>query len=123
MRPDERDAALLLDMLNAARSVTTFAVGKTYEQYMNDLIFRSAVERLIEIIGEAARKVSREFKDSHHEIPWNGIVAQRHVLAHEYGNIKQERIWEIVTIHLPDLMRKLEPLIPPLPKTPPAPKD
>ncbi len=115
MQPEQRDAALLLDMLNAVRHVVRFAENKTYEQLIDDLQFRLAVERLIEIIGEAARGVSPNFKLAHPEIQWKGIVAQRHVLAHEYDRIKHERIWEIVTVHVPTLIQQLEPLIPPLP--------
>lgn len=115
MRPEDRDAALLLDMLNAARSVIEFAEGKSYEQYNSDLQFRYATERLIEIVGEAARGVSESLKADHPDIPWKGIIAQRHVLAHEYGRIKNDRIWDIISTHLPGLIKKLEPLIPPLP--------
>jgi uncharacterized protein with HEPN domain len=74
MPPEERDAALLLDMLNAARAVATFVAGKRYEEYETDLILRSAVERMIHIIGEAARGVSVILKEAHPEIPWKGII-------------------------------------------------
>lgn len=115
MLPEERDPALLLDMLNAARGVVEFAEGKSYADYDADLKFRCATERLIEIIGEAARGVSQTLKAQHPEIPWSGIIAQRNVLAHEYGQIKNDRIWDIIRTHLPELIQNLEPLIPPLP--------
>jgi uncharacterized protein with HEPN domain len=72
-------------MLPAARAVSTFVVGRTLEQYEADLFFRSAVERQIEIIGEAARGMSEAFKTANPQIPWRPIMAQRHRLAHEYG--------------------------------------
>jgi uncharacterized protein with HEPN domain len=71
-------------------------------------------KRAIEIIGEAARRVSETVKSSHPEIPWQKMVAQRNVLAHEYGEIKQERIWLVATTHIPELVRLLKPLLPPL---------
>jgi uncharacterized protein with HEPN domain len=74
-----------------------------------------AVERELEIIGEAARKLSQAFKDAHTELPWAPIIAQRNVLAHEYGDIRQDRIWQVVSAHIPELIRILEPLIPKLP--------
>jgi uncharacterized protein with HEPN domain len=74
-----------------------------------------AVERAIEIIGEAARNLTPAFRDAHPEIPWRPIIAQRHVLAHDYGDIKQDRIWRVVTVHVPDLISQLEPLVPPPP--------
>lgn len=118
MLPDERDPALLLDMLNAARNVVAIAEGKTFADYEHDLQFRCVTERLIEIIGEAARGVSQELRGRHTEIPWSGIIAQQNVLAHEYGRIKNDRIWEIVSTHIPELIRHLEPLIPLPPQSP-----
>ena len=75
-------------------------------------MLRSAVERQIEIIGEAAGKVSDSFQQQHPEIPWRGIVGQRHVLAHDYGEVDHQRIWKVVTDHIPQLIECLEPLIP-----------
>ena len=69
----------------------------------------------VEIIGEAARLVSSAFKRNHSEIPWQQIVSQRNVLAHEYGEINQERIWLVATRRIPELIRQLEPLLPPAP--------
>jgi uncharacterized protein with HEPN domain len=77
-----------------------------------------AVERAVEIIGEAARRVSEEFRRLHPEIPWRSMIAQRNVLAHEYGEIKHERMWLLVTEHLPTLVRDLEKLVPPIPPEP-----
>jgi uncharacterized protein with HEPN domain len=113
-----RDAAWLLDMLNAAQAVTSFVVGRTFEQYAADLMFRSAVERQIEIIGEAARGLSEAFQSAHPEIPWRPIMAQRHRLAHEYGEIDDQLIWRVATVHVPDLIRQIAPLIPPPPPEP-----
>jgi len=69
MSPDRDDLAYLWDMLTAARAVVSFVQGRTLEDYLGDLLLRSAVERQVEIIGEAARRVSREFQDAHPEIP------------------------------------------------------
>ncbi len=82
MRPDERDAANLLDMLEAAEKVRRFVQGKTQEAFSADEVLRDAVERNVEIIGEAARKVSEAFRNEHPEIPWRKMIAQRNVLVH-----------------------------------------
>ena len=73
------------------------------------------MERRIEIIGEAARRVSPEFQLAHPEIAWRKVIAQRHVLAHEYGEAKQDRMWGILSRRVPELISLLEPLMPPLP--------
>ena len=49
---------------------------------------------------------------------WRKIIAQRHVLAHEYGEVKHESIWLVATVHIPDLIERLEPLVPPPPLLP-----
>lgn len=92
MSPEERDPALLWDM-------------------------REAVERQIMVIGEAAKRVSEIFKQAHAEIPWSGIIGQRNVLAHEYGDILVERIWLSATEKIPELIRLLDPIIPKPPET------
>jgi uncharacterized protein with HEPN domain len=102
-------------MLDAAKAAYQFVAARTFHEYLNDRMLRGAVERHLEIIGEAANRVSREFQEAHPEIPWQRIIAQRHVLAHEYGEIKHELIWKVATVHVPHLIEKLEALIPPTP--------
>ena len=109
--PPKGDAAYLWDMLDAARTVTTLTTGSDFAAYSSNRMMQLAVERTIEIIGEAARKVSKEFQQAHSEIPWHPIIVQRHVLAHDYGSILQDRIWRVVTVHIPELIRLLEPLV------------
>lgn len=117
MPPEKADAAYLWDMLEAARAVVDFVAGMVYVDYVGDQKTRSAVEREVEIIGEAARNLSREFQEAHAEIPWKKIIAQRHVLAHEYGEIRQDIMWAVATVHIPELISSLEGLIPPPPMT------
>ena len=67
------------------------------EDYARNRQLQYAVERALEIIGEAARRVSDSIAGAHPEIPWPQIIGQRNVLAHEYGEIKHERIWLVAT--------------------------
>ena len=69
MRPDDRDAGYVWDMLDAARAVRDFTQGVTRDGYLSDRKLQFAVERALEIIGEAARLVSAGFKTNHPEIP------------------------------------------------------
>lgn len=107
------DDAYVLDMLRFAREVMEFSNGVTREQYLSDLAKRRSVERSLELIGEAARRISTTFKDAHPEIPWRDIIGQRSVLAHDYGEISDDRVWDTVTQRLPDLVRALERLVVP----------
>lgn len=115
MQPTEEDAAYLWDRLDAARAVVHFTSGLSLDQHLNEELVQSAVERKIEIIGEAARKVSVDFRDAHTEVPWAKITGQRHVLAHDYGKIQHDRIWNVVDVHIPELIAQLEAILPPEP--------
>jgi uncharacterized protein with HEPN domain len=116
MQPDDRDAGYLLDMLHHARGAAEAVSGRTFEQYTNDENLRFAVERRIEIIGEAAGRVSAAFQEANPEIPWRKIVAQRNVLAHEYGEVEDEILWQVATVSVPELIVLLEPLVPDPPR-------
>ncbi|MEW6201350.1 MAG: HepT-like ribonuclease domain-containing protein [bacterium] len=115
MQHEERDAAYLWDMLDAAKTIVQFTKNVKFNQYMQDRKSQLAIEREIEIIGEAARRISDHFKDAHTEIPWRSIIAQRNVIAHEYGEIKQDRIWNVAVTKIPELIAIIEPLLPSLP--------
>lgn len=71
-----------------------------------------AVERSIEIIGEAARRVTTEYQDGHPEIPWREIIGQRNILAHEYGQIDHNVLYKTVKEDIPTLISQLQNLLP-----------
>jgi len=112
MRPETSDISYLWDMLDAALAIRRFIAAKTFDDYVRDRLLRGAVERHIEIIGEAAGNVTADYRKEHSEIPWAKIIGQRHILAHEYSEIKHERIWAVATVHIPELIKALEPLVP-----------
>ncbi len=115
MPPNSREAGYLWDMLQAARRLQKFTVDLSYEAYLESILVQSAVERQLEILGEAARRMSDAFRQEHPEIPWSSIIGQRNVIAHQYDDIDLEQLWSVVTSSLPKLIAQLEPLIPPLP--------
>lgn len=112
MPSNPNDAAPLWDMLDAARAILDFVAGKKKEDYFRDRMLRGAVERHLEIIGEAARRVSESFRTQHPEIPWKRIIGLRNILAHEYGEIKHERIWDLAIREVPELVRVLAVFVP-----------
>lgn len=118
MQLEAKDAAHLWDMLDAARALEGFVTSRSSSDYLADRMLRGAVERHLEIIGEAASRVSPGFREAHPEIPWQRIIAQRNVLAHEYGEIEHQLVWRVATVHIPELIRQLERLIPPPPSEP-----
>ena len=113
MRPEDRDIAYLWDMRAAAREVTDFVRGVSESQYASNRMLQRAVERGVEIIGEAASHISETFRDAHPEIPWKSIIGQRNVLAHDYGEILVEKIHRVAVNRIPELLAQLEKLLPP----------
>src|SRR5437660_758525 len=110
---EKRDAAHLWDMRQAARDCLDFSASATYEEFCANRMMHAAVERRLEILGEAAGRVSEAFQSSHPEIPWKEIKGVRIVLAHQYGDVNLHQLWETLQRDLPDLVPKLDALIPP----------
>jgi uncharacterized protein with HEPN domain len=110
MQPD--DAAHLWDMREAARRLSRLNAEVDRSRFDRDEMVQLSVERLLQNIGEAARRVSTEFRSAHPEIPWAQIIAQRNVLVHEYGEVRPELVWLTAVRDVPELLRHLEPLVP-----------
>jgi|SRR5208282_2879421 len=114
-RSDEswRDAALLLDIMLAAEDALAFVAGLDERAFLASGLHQSAVIRKLEIMGEAAGKVSNAFCAAHPEIPWKQMTGLRHRLVHDYGDVRLDIVWRVVRETLPDLIATLRPLIPP----------
>jgi len=98
-------------MLDYARKAVHFADERTQADFNRDELLRLAITRLIEIIGEAARRVSSEFQASHPEIEWFSIISARNRLTHGYDLVDYDIVWEIVRDDLPPLIVQLEKLV------------
>lgn len=107
MADEARDPAHLSDMLRAGEAVMRFVHGRTFDDLLKDEMLQASVERKIEIVGEAARRVSERFQAAHPAIEWRKIIATRHIFAHDYDEIDYEVVWRIATIHLPALVVQL----------------
>jgi uncharacterized protein with HEPN domain len=107
------DAAYLLDILIAARDAQSFVSGVSWEQFERSRLHQNAVLKAIEIIGEAAGRVSNEAKATHTEIPWPEIIGMRHRLVHGYFEVDIRKVWDTVEHDLPSLIALIEPLVPP----------
>jgi uncharacterized protein with HEPN domain len=108
-----RDDAWVLDMLIAARKIRNFTNGVTLDRFLLDELMQHGIMRLIEILGEAARHLSDDFKANHPEIPWRQIVGMRNRMVHEYFRVIPAKVWEVVEQEIPLLIVLLEPLVPP----------
>ena len=108
-----RDEAYLLDMLLAAREIREHTAGVSWQHFAEDRVLQNALMHLIQIIGEAAHKVSAEFREAHPGVPWTEVIGMRHRLVHEYFRIIPEKVWDVVEHHIAPLIEALEPLVPP----------
>ncbi|MFL5386116.1 MAG: DUF86 domain-containing protein [Longimicrobiaceae bacterium] len=108
------DIVFLADILDSARLVQEFTTGVSREELKRDVMRHSAVERHLEIIGEAAKNVSDEFRGEHPEIPWRKMAGMRDRLIHAYRQVNLDIVWSIATEMIPDLIRQVEPLVPPM---------
>jgi uncharacterized protein with HEPN domain len=114
MQPDDPDAAYVWEIVVAARKVRAALDDVAREDYDENELMRLAIERLLQNIGEAVRRLSPDFRTAHPEIPWQDIVGQRNVLVHEYGRIDHNRLWLTATSEIPDLIIALDALLPPV---------
>jgi uncharacterized protein with HEPN domain len=108
-----RDDAYLMDIVIACGKAVSFLRGVRWEEFEHDELRQQAVIRMIEIIGEAARNLTQEFKDSHPKIPWRDIINMRHILTHMYWRVDVAKVWDTVQTDVPDLLARIEPLLPP----------
>ncbi len=114
MQPEDRDAAYLWDMLQAAREVDEMLDTYDLNTFLADRVMLRAIERTIEIIGESARRVTPDFQSEHPEVSWREIIGQRNILAHEYGQIDHELLYKTVKDDIPLLITQIQNLLPPL---------
>ena len=94
-------------MIDAAESAAQFLDGRQRRELDSDRMLLFAVVRAIEIIGEAAGRVSIETRETMPEIPWGAIIAMRNRLIHGYFDIDTEVVWKTVTEELPALLGQL----------------
>jgi uncharacterized protein with HEPN domain len=104
---DSRDRALLDDIRKAAAEIQSFVANMDKTGFLSDLKTRRAVERAFEIIGEAARNFSTGARSQFPHVPFGAIIGMRNNLAHAYGRVDPERVWETATVSIPSLLAEL----------------
>ncbi len=96
MKNHERDLVLLKEVLDLV-DLSIDKAPKEKSVFMADLNARDATALRVQAIGEHMRSLSNEFREKHPELPWHQTIAMRNIVAHEYGNLDYEIVWEVVT--------------------------
>jgi len=112
----KRDEITLLDITQAAQRVISFTQGMTKEEFLADIKTQSAVLYQLLVIGEAVKRLSREFRAQHPYIPWSLIAGMRDHLIHGYDAIDWDEVWRTAIKDVPELLSNVEPLLPQAPE-------
>lgn len=102
------DSVRIRHMLDAAREAVGFAEGRKRADLDGDRMLVHALVRCIEVLGEAASRVSEPAQSKHGGVPWKDIIGMRNRLIHAYFDVDHDRVWDTVTDDLPPLIQSLE---------------
>lgn len=103
----------VMHILDAIAEIESFVGTMDFDAFMNDSKTLRAVERNIEIIGEAASKIPEDIRKSYPDIPWGGMKGMRNAISHGYEQIEYESVWDVIRYRLPELKEKLKTLMEP----------
>ena len=94
-------------ILSAIERIQRYTIGKTYQDLTSDDMMYYAVVKNIEIIGEAANMLTTAFQQAHPETPWKMVKGMRNYIVHEYFQIDDIVVWDVVNNNLPELQKQI----------------
>jgi len=104
------DRERLFDMIEAIDLIEKYAV-QGEEAFANDELIRNWMVRHLQILGEAAARISGDFQNRYSEIPWSKIIGMRNILVHDYFAIDIEVVWSVVEKELPKLKSQIQNIL------------
>ena len=102
---------LLKDILEGARRILLYTKNMDYDAFLEDLKTQDAVIRNLEIIGEASKNLSEEFRKTQTEVPWKSISGMRDKLIHDYFGVNVDIVWGVVTEALSRLVNQISQIL------------
>lgn len=102
-----RDNLYLKDIDDAAEAIGRFIGKKSHRNFLDDEILQSAILQKLIVIGEAAARISSDFRKKHPEIEWEAIIAFRNIAVHEYFGVNWEIVWNTATGDVPGLKKQI----------------
>lgn len=106
-----RDLATVADIVESANAILEYVDGVTEQEFLEDARLQDAVIRRIEVIGEAAGRLSAALREGRAGIPWREIRGMRNRMIHVYDDIDMNLVWRTVRSDIPGLLAELEPLV------------
>jgi len=97
----------LEDILEFCSKIERYIKGLTRDLFEEKEMVIDAVLRNLELVGEASKKLSEDFKKRHSDIPWKKIVGLRNIVIHAYSNVDLDIIWDIITKNIPETKEKI----------------
>lgn len=101
------DSVYVENMLLYILQLEKFVSEKSYDDFLGKAEIQSHVIRLLEIIGEASTKVSKDLKDKYPEVIWAKLKGMRNILVHDYGNIKLNVVWNTAITGIDPLKKQV----------------
>lgn len=113
----------LRDMMRCVELINTYVDGRSFDEFLSDEMFRDAVTRRLEIIGEAAAHLGMPLRERYPDIEWGDVVAFRNFVIHVYFAIDHLIVWNAATRNVPLLGPKIAAIIAQEYPDPPGPED
>ncbi len=98
-----RDKQSLLDIADSVQLIMDYV--PSWDQFTESVQIQDAVMRRLAIIGEATKRLSRQFRRDHPTIPWKEMAGLRDVIAHEYDGVDLQRLKSVIEVKLPEILR------------------
>lgn len=109
------DKACVQDILDAMHAVVGYVGNRRFDEFLADELVIDAVERPLEIMGEATKRLSLALREAHPDIPWRRMAGMRDLLIHSYDDIELEVVYDAVTAVIPPLIPAIQSILELLP--------
>lgn len=104
------DRGRLLDIAEAIDRITKYG-GRGREAFEKDELTQNRIVHHLQILGEAAARISEDFRNSHQNIPWRKMIGMRNILVHDYFGSDVDIVWSVIEKDLPELERNIKNLL------------
>ena len=108
---ERADADFLRDIQEAVRRVQGYTAAMTYEAFLADSKTQDAVVRNLEVLGEATKSLSAEFRAKYAQVPWKGMAGVRDKLIHHYFGVNLDIVWRIASDELPGVASQIQEVL------------